>query len=114
MKVLVRLQRRDGPVERRAALSLLSVQYGASAVRLLPFNVTELGWTLDRRGVLKALRQDMTVLGGTARRSVQAVYEARRGSTIVRDGRRLFERDGVVPLRLITSRGTLDVDYERK
>jgi hypothetical protein len=45
---------------------------------------------------------------------VQAVYEARRGSTIVRDGRRLFERDGVVPLRLITSRGTLDVDYERK
>ena len=75
-------------------------------------NELEFVWTTDKGGVLRHLKQEGSLQSAVRHRIVEARFDAKRGVTTIRDGRKdPIERPGLVLMRLITTRGQLSIQY---
>jgi hypothetical protein len=92
--------------------SITALQYGDDGALAPPPNELSFTATFERGRRLQQVVQTMSVAAGKRRRIVEASYNARRGITIIRDGKNgSIERAGLVLLRLETSGGILSIQY---
>lgn len=112
MLVLPDRQPRRGFGSHELLAFVRSVQYDDNPAHLAPPNKLMFTWTFDRHADLKRLVQEMTATTARRRRTVNATFDPSRDVTAIRDGRkRPVERPGLVLLRLVTTRGTLSIQY---